>query len=108
MDCLTCTAACAHIPPAPVPRGDPPARLKLLDGKIVNAMTREPVAIKGVNWFGFNNNQGAVDGLWAGGTDAATDFLQIVHQLKLLGFNAVRLPFRWGVTLLLRVSHRRL
>lgn len=44
--------------------------------------------------FGFNNGQGAVDGLWAGGTDAATDFLESVRQLQLLGFNAVRLPYR--------------
>jgi hypothetical protein len=36
-----------------------------------------------------------VDGLWAGGTEAATDFALIVYQLKLMGFNSVRLPFRW-------------
>jgi hypothetical protein len=43
--------------------------------------------------FGFNTNQGAVDGLWAGGTELATDFMQMVHQIRVLGFNAVRLPY---------------
>lgn len=38
---------------------------------------------------------GMVDGLWAGGNAAATDFALIVYQLRLLGYNAVRLPFIW-------------
>lgn len=38
---------------------------------------------------------GMVDGLWAGGTEAATDFALITYQLRLLGYNAVRLPFIW-------------
>lgn len=48
--------------------------------------------------FGFNNKKTMVDGLdgektptWEGG-----DFATIVHQLRLLGFNAVRLPFLFG------------
>ena len=53
------------------------------------------VDIKGINWFGFNVGQQIVDGLWAGGADHATDFAKIVWQLPALGFNAVRLPFRW-------------
>lgn len=36
-----------------------------------------------------------VDGLSVGGSAAATDFVTIVYQLRMLGFNAVRLPFRW-------------
>jgi hypothetical protein len=51
-----------------------------------------------VRRFGFNNGKTMVDGLdgekvasWEGG-----DFATIVHQLKLLGFNAVRLPFLFG------------
>jgi len=52
--------------------------------------------IRGINWFGFNNGQTAVDGLWAGGTSFATDFNTIVYKLKLLGFNAVRLPFTFS------------
>jgi hypothetical protein len=38
-----------------------------------------------------------VDGLWVGGSAAATDFHSIAYQLKLLGFNAVRLPFTFDV-----------
>jgi hypothetical protein len=38
--------------------------------------------------FGFNVPMGVVDGLWAGGTDLATDFGKISYQLKLLGYNA--------------------
>jgi hypothetical protein len=48
--------------------------------------------------FGFNNGKTMVDGLdgektpsWEGG-----DFATIVQQLRLLGFNAVRLPFLFG------------
>jgi hypothetical protein len=38
---------------------------------------------------------GMVDGLWAGGSEAATDFALIAYQIRLLGYNAVRLPFIW-------------
>ena len=34
-----------------------------------------------------------VDGLWVSGTSLTGDFATIVYRLKLLGFNAVRLPF---------------
>ena len=36
-----------------------------------------------------------VDGLWVGGSEAATDFAAIAYQLRALGYNAARLPFRW-------------
>lgn len=39
---------------------------------------------------------GMVDGLWAGGSDFATDFGKISFMLKLLGYNAVRLPFTFN------------
>jgi aryl-phospho-beta-D-glucosidase BglC (GH1 family) len=39
---------------------------------------------------------GMVDGLWAGGPDFATDFGKISFELKLLGYNAVRLPFTFN------------
>ena len=48
---------------------------------------------KGLNWFGFNNQQTMLDGLWVGGNSSATDFSSIVYKIKLLGFNSVRLPF---------------
>jgi hypothetical protein len=53
-------------------------------------------SIQGINYFGFNNRQTMVDGLWAGGNSAATDFKQIVSTIHLLGFNAVRLPFTFN------------
>jgi aryl-phospho-beta-D-glucosidase BglC (GH1 family) len=39
---------------------------------------------------------GMVDGLWAGGPDFATDFGKISYELKLLGYNTVRLPFTFN------------
>jgi hypothetical protein len=72
--------------------GIPPNAVKIMDGKIVDAKGK-PVAIKGLSWFGFNNGATMVDGLWAGGIQAATDFAMIVYQLQLFGFNAIRLPF---------------
>lgn len=56
-----------------------------------------PGAIAGFGRFGFNNGQTAPDGLWAGGTAANTDFATIVYQLRLLGFNGIRLPFIFKV-----------
>lgn len=50
------------------------------------------VKLIGFNYFGLNNGQTMVDGLW-GGPGLAVDFASIVHRQKLLGFNAVRLPF---------------
>jgi hypothetical protein len=72
--------------------GIPPNAVKILDGKIVDSKGK-PVAVKGLSWFGFNNGATMVDGLWAGGSQAATDFAMIVYELQLLGFNAIRLPF---------------
>lgn len=43
------------------------------------------------------NGKTMVDGLDAGnGTWLAADFATIVYRLKLLGFNAVRLPFKFS------------
>lgn len=54
--------------------------------------------IRSSNRFGFNNGKTFVDGLdaeatpsWQGG-----DFATVVYTLRLLGFNAVRLPFMFG------------
>ena len=38
-----------------------------------------------------------VGGLWAGDTSLTQDFATVVWRLKLLGFNAVRLPFSFQV-----------
>jgi aryl-phospho-beta-D-glucosidase BglC (GH1 family) len=65
--------------------------LRIADGKFFSG--KDPFAFHGVNWFGFNNGQTMVDGLWAGGSSFATDFSTILYKLKLLGFNSIRLPF---------------
>lgn len=47
-----------------------------------------------VNYFGFENGMTMVDGLWANTRDAlVADFATVVWRMKLLGINAVRLPF---------------
>jgi aryl-phospho-beta-D-glucosidase BglC (GH1 family) len=52
----------------------------------------QPVELKAVNWFGFNNQATMVNGLW--GSDSMTvDFATVVYRMQLLGFNAIRLPF---------------
>lgn len=58
--------------------------------KIVNS-SGEEIALKGVNWFGFNNGATMVDGLWSPG-GLSSDFATVVYRMQLLGFNAVRLP----------------
>ena len=50
------------------------------------------VHLHGVQWGGFESGNTMTDGLW-GGHSIATDFASVVWRLKLLGFNAVRLPF---------------
>jgi hypothetical protein len=43
--------------------------------------------------FGFNNGQTSMDGLWAGGSAYNTDYMWVIYQLQLLGFNAIRVPY---------------
>ena len=53
-----------------------------------------PIQLKGVNWFGFNNQQTMVDGLW-GSDSLSSDFATVVQRMQLLGINALRLPFNF-------------
>lgn len=49
--------------------------------------------------FGFNSpDQAMVQGLFLGPTALTQDFRTVVWRLKLLGFNAVRLPLSFQVT----------
>lgn len=73
-----CFAVTADQPP----KGTPPPPLVLQGNRLVNAWTGGNVAIRGVNWFGFNVGATMVDGLWAGGSEAATDFQTITYQLR--------------------------
>ena len=56
------------------------------------------VLLQGVNWFGFETSATMVAGLWAGSSSLTQDFKTIVWRMKLLGFNAVRLPFSFKVS----------
>jgi hypothetical protein len=84
-------ATCAPLAFQPPLRGVPPLPIQIQGSRLTAG--GKPLTINGLNWFGFNVPMGVVDGLWAGGTDLATDFGKIAYQLKLLGFNAVRLPY---------------
>ncbi len=46
-----------------------------------------PVRLTGVNWFGFETANRAVHGLWS------RDYRSMLHQVRDLGFNAVRIPW---------------
>jgi hypothetical protein len=62
------------------------------DGQIIG-IDGKPVFLMGVNWFGFDCGATMADGLWGGRDAVAQDFANVVYRIKLLGFNAVRLPF---------------
>ena len=47
----------------------------------------KPVRIAGINWFGFETNNGILHGLWTRGYKSALD------QIKQLGFNTLRIPY---------------
>lgn len=49
-----------------------------------------------MNWFGFEVGTGNVHGLWQGPSQITADFGTVVQRMQLLGFNAVRLPFRFS------------
>jgi aryl-phospho-beta-D-glucosidase BglC (GH1 family) len=51
-----------------------------------------PMALRGLNWFGFETGATLPDGLWAGPTAMTLDFITILRRIKLLGFNTIRLP----------------
>ena len=47
-------------------------------------------------WGGFDDGTTFVSGLWNDSTTLGGDFATIVYRAQLLGFNAVRLPFRFS------------
>ncbi|KAI8476261.1 MAG: hypothetical protein J3K34DRAFT_272387 [Monoraphidium minutum] len=83
-------------PYAPLERGYPAPPLAVNGSDLVETWGWKKVVLRGVSWFGFNNEGGMVDGLWVGGSRADTDFHALAYQIKLLGFNAVRLPFTFS------------
>ncbi len=53
----------------------------------------EPVHLRGAAWPGFQNGSTMAEVSWNDPESIASDFATLVHRMKLLGFNAVRLPF---------------
>ncbi|WP_297514510.1 cellulase family glycosylhydrolase [Thermococcus sp.] len=47
----------------------------------------KPIHLYGVNWFGFETPNHVVHGLWS------RNWVDMLEQIKSLGFNAIRLPF---------------
>ena len=94
----------APVPPLPVP-ADPLAAAGLrrswaaerpvsVNGSQLVGVDGKPFTIVGANWFGFENGQTIVDGLWGNVQNAVVaDFATVAWRLKLMGFNTVRLPF---------------
>jgi len=47
----------------------------------------QPIALNGVNWFGFETANNVVHGLWS------RNYKEMIGQMKEAGFNALRIPF---------------
>lgn len=74
------------------------AGLTTRDGQITD-LDGNIIVFKGLNWFGFDDGNTGPDGLWAGSTSTTLDFANIMLRIKALGFNAVRLPFSFKVSI---------
>lgn len=65
----------------------------------MNSITNAPVDLHGFNWAGFNYIQYGMEffeGLQEGRDTATGDFATVVYRQQLLGFNLVRIPFRFA------------
>ena len=74
------------------------AGLTTRNGQITD-LDGNALVFKGLNWFGFDDGNTGPDGLWAGSTSTTLDFANIMLRIKALGFNAVRLPFSFKVSI---------
>jgi len=93
---LAATAASAAAPaPAPHPTPPPGPHVSVSpDGtRLLAPDGSTPLYLTGLNWFGFENGQTFFDGLWAGRSALTRDFEVVAWRVRLLGFNAVRVPF---------------
>ncbi len=70
--------------------------LTTLNGEIIDRTSGEPISLRGFNYFGFDNAQTCVDGLYAGSTTLSRDLITIIRTQQALGFNAVRLLTSFG------------
>lgn len=64
-----------------------------LDGSDILDDDGNRISMKGFSWFGFNNGDGMLDGVGWSNDPVAGDLASTIWRQKLLGFNAVRLPF---------------
>jgi hypothetical protein len=76
--------------------------VSIQDGQILG-IDGVPLTIKGVNWFGFETAITVVHGLWQGPTALTQDFQNVALRIKLLGFNTIRLPFSFQVSLTCKI-----
>ena len=70
--------------------------LTTLNGQIIDNTLGQPITLHGFNYFGFDNAQTCVDGLYAGSTTLSRDLVTIIRTQQALGFNAVRLLTSFG------------
>jgi hypothetical protein len=68
---------------------------------LVTTTNSTPTALKGFNWFGFETGDTMVQGLMPNFANPRNfsqvgDFATVVYRQQALGFNAVRLPFRFA------------
>ncbi|CAK0782947.1 hypothetical protein CVIRNUC_006142 [Coccomyxa viridis] len=58
--------------------------------------TKQPLVIKAFNWGGFDDGSTYLGGLYVNRSISVGDMAMVVYRAQLLGFNAVRLPFRFS------------
>ena len=74
--------------------------LTTLNGRIIDRTSGEPITLHGFNYFGFDNAQTCVDGLWAGSTALSHDLATIVRtqqvtSICISSFASLPLPDRY-------------
>jgi hypothetical protein len=52
------------------------------------------IFVQAFNWAGWDDGTTFVGGLYTNRSTTHADFATVVYRAQLLGFNAVRLPFR--------------
>ena len=52
--------------------------------------------LQAFTWNGFEDGTTWLGGMWSGLTTQQGDFATLVYRAQLYGYNAVRVPFRWG------------
>ncbi|KAK9918033.1 hypothetical protein WJX75_000696 [Coccomyxa subellipsoidea] len=94
---------CPSVEGAPLPDIHPvflPPIASLSNGSIFTASgpngTLQAIALKAFNWGGFDDGSTFLSGLYGNRSVDVGDMATVVYRAQLLGFNAVRLPFRFS------------